>query len=286
MSTAVVATQDNFEAEVMMASMDLPVLVDFWAPWCGPCRTLMPTLERIVESYQGKLKLVKVNTDDEGTLAQMFGIRSLPTVILIKGGRPVDGFMGAQPEGAIRTFLQKHLIAEAAPEEVEATLADEAVVDQDLETRIVEAQTKLQESPDKEELKADLADLLAQAGEIDAAKKLLSQLQALAEGDAAKRVRARVHFAEILESAASAVDLQDRIARNSKDLQARHHLAARFMMAGQAASALDQWLTIVKTDRTFESDLGRKSMLEAFRVIDDAELVSEYRRKLSAAVLA
>ncbi len=272
----------EFETDVIAASAETPVLVDFWAPWCAPCRSLMPVLERVVDSFGGALKLAKVNTEEEQMLAQMFGIRSLPTVVLFKDGKPVDGFMGNQPEALIRQFLGKHVAPAADDALAEEELADP--IDQDMDGRIQGLQEKIAADPSKEEPKVELADLYAQMGDIDEAERLLAGLAALAEGEGAKRVKARIQFVQIAQSAASAVDLQDQIAKDGKNLRARRELAARFIAAKQYAAGMDQLLMILRTDRSFDNDAGRKLLLDAFHVCEDQDLVSDYRRKLSASL--
>jgi putative thioredoxin len=275
----VTANQHNFEAEVLEESYRRPVLVDFWAPWCGPCRMLMPLLDKIVREANGVLKLAKVNTDEEMALAGMFGIRSLPTVVLFKDGRPVDGFMGAQPEGAIKAMLAKHL---TAPAEAEADDLLDPAAEEDLDARIQAARELVRREPNKEEHQVALADLLAQAGEITEAEQILAKLSALAEGEGAKRVKARIHFSRVEADAPSERELQSRIAQDPHNLRARYLLGVKLLLAGQWRGALDQFLTILKTDRKFEDDLGRKALIDAFKLIDDEDLVGEYRRKMTS----
>ena len=274
-----VATQDNFEAEVMEASFDTPVLVDFWAPWCGPCKMLMPLLEKVVNEANGQVRLAKVNTDEEMAIAGSFGIRSLPTVVLFKDGRPVDGFMGAQPEGAIRALLAKHM----PPLDAEPVEDDEAAPDLDLEQALAEAQAKVQAEPDNEAAKAELADLLIQAGLLEDAQALLQGLSDAARGEeAAQRAQSRLGFAQIAADAGSEAELQARLHDDAGDLDARHKLGALYLAVGQDKAALDQFITILRSDRKFGNDLGRKSLVEAFRIVRDADLVGDYRRQMSS----
>lgn len=274
------ATQDNFEADVMEASFQTPVLVDFWAPWCGPCKQLMPMLDRIVGEAKGTLKLAKVNTDEQMALAGAFGIRSLPTVVLFKNGQPVDGFMGAQPEGAIRQFLARHLTA-AALEPEEPELVDEASAD--FNATIARLQAAIQAEPARHELKAELADTLLQAGLYDEGVALLDQLPGEAqEHEHARRARARLGFIQALDHAPAVAELQASVQADGSNLLARYQLGAALMLAGHFGPGMDQFLAILKADRKFEEDLGRRALLEAFRIIPDEDLVGEYRRKMAS----
>jgi putative thioredoxin len=274
------ATQENFETDVMEASFQTPVLVDFWAPWCGPCKQLMPMLDRIVTEANGGLRLAKVNTDEQMALAGAFGIRSLPTVVLFRNGQPVDGFMGAQPEGAIRQFLARHLTA-APPEPEEPEVVDQA--SEDFTAAIARLQAAIQAEPAKHELKAELADTLLQAGLYDEGVALLDQLPGAAqEHELARRARARLGFIQALEHAPAVAELQARIAADGGNLLARYQLGAALMLAGHFGPGMDQFLAILKADRQFEEDLGRRALLEAFRIVTDEDLVGDYRRKMAS----
>jgi putative thioredoxin len=274
------ATQDNFETDVLEASFTTPVLVDFWAPWCGPCKTLMPMLDRIVTEAKGSLKLAKVNTDEEMALAGSFGIRSLPTVVLFKDGRPVDGFMGAQPEGAIRALLAKHAGAAPAEPEPELELDPES---EDLGLVIDGLQTEIEANPEKHELKAELADALLRAGALDEGMAVLDSLPAeVQEHDVTRRARARVGFIQAIEHAPGDAELQTAIAQDAGNLLARYQLGALFLLAGQYAAGMDQFLTILRSDRKFNDDLGRRALIDAFRIVPDAELVGDYRRRMTS----
>jgi len=161
-------TIENFETEVIAASMAAPVLVDFWADWCGPCKSLGPVLEKLEEAYAGRFKLVKVNADNEQQLTQAFGIKSLPTCILMAGGKPVDGFMGAQPEGQVRQFLDKHLPSEdflqaqAAAEE-----ASQHLEAGDHDSARTALENALASNPGNDDARYDLIKLLLNAGELN-----------------------------------------------------------------------------------------------------------------------
>ena len=160
-------TVENFETEVIAASMNTPVLVDFWAPWCGPCKSLGPVLEKLEADYGGRFKLVKINSDDEQQLAGAFGIRSIPTCVLMKGGRPLDGFMGALPEGKVREFLDRHLPSEDEVQaEADTEEAEELMESGDADAALAKLQEALAINPANDDARFDYVKLLIAQGDL------------------------------------------------------------------------------------------------------------------------
>ena len=275
------ATEQNFESDVIRASLTTPVLVDFWAAWCGPCKTLTPILEKVVASYDRKIKLAKVDTDAQMQLAAAFGIRSLPTVVLVKGGQMVDGFMGALPESAVREFLQRHLgdVEEAVAEE---PVPEEAAAETP-EQAIARLQQEIALAPDKPELKLDLAVAYMRAGLADAAQTELESLPAnLFEDAKARRLRHQLDLSRAVKDAPDLATLRARVAADPADTSARDLLGVRLLIEGDAAAGLEQFLHILRTQRDWNDGQAKKRLIAAFATLDDEDLVGTYRRKMAS----
>ena len=274
------ATTAGFEADVLQKSLQVPVLVDFWAEWCGPCKTLGPILEKLASDYNGAFVLAKVDTEAEPQVAGAFQIRSIPTVFLVKGGQLVDGFQGALPEGQVREFLKHHGIEPAAPVE-DAT--EQVPAPADPHAEVVRLRKAVEADPGNDESRLDLALALLQTGAAREAEQLLDALPAnLSTDDRAVKARARLGFAALLKDAPPPDVLDAAIAANPDDLQARHLLGTHRLVAGDSEAALEQFLDMLRRNRDFADGLPRKALIDAFRVIDDAALVGQYRRKMSA----
>jgi putative thioredoxin len=275
------ATEENFQADVLDASFERPILVDLWATWCGPCKTLGPLLEKVVGEFNGAVRLAKIDCDKEQALAASFGVRSIPTVVLIREGQLVDAFTGALPESAIREFLARHVQPTEAQED-DTGEAPPAPIETPEQT-IARIQQELAAQPDKAELKLDLAVALMQVGNAAAAEGELDALPAnLANDDRARRLRGQLDFARSLEGAPAAAELRARIARDPSDHAARDLLGVRLLIDGETAAGLDQFLHVLQADRGWNDGQAKKRLIAAFNVVDDADLVASYRRKMSS----
>ena len=273
-------TLSTFERDVIDASMEVPVLVDFWAPWCGPCKTLGPILERLEREYGGRWKLVKVNADVNPELIASFNLKSIPYAVAFVDGNAVAQFMGAQPEAYVRAFLDKII---PNPGAIEHRCAREALVKG--QNGIAEDYLKnaIALDPANDGARLDMIGLLLDRGDLDGARAHLSLLSPKAEQQSTYgTVMARMEAAEVAASLPPAAILQRRIRVDEHDLQARLDLAELNIAKRDFEPALEQLYEIARRDRGFNADVGRRKMLDVFQMAADQEgLVSEYRSKLS-----
>jgi putative thioredoxin len=274
-------TLSSFERDVIEASRQVPVLVDFWAPWCGPCRTLGPVLEKLERESAGRWKLVKVNADENPELSARFGARSIPLVIAFMDGRPVSSFVGAQPESTIRAFLDK-LVPD--PSELELRQARAAMAAGQAALAQAHLGNAIALDPSNDAARLDLVGVLLDRGDVAAAReqwRLLSSRAPQASGHTV--TAARLEAAERVATLPAAEELARRIEANPGDLAARRDLAEVRIAHRNFALALEQLLEIVKRDRAFGDDAGRRKMLAVFDMAaGQPDLVSEFRRRLSA----
>ncbi|WP_297181905.1 thioredoxin [Thermomonas sp.] len=278
------ATADNFETEVIQKSLQTPVLVDFWATWCGPCKALGPILEKLAAEYNGAFLLAKVDVDQEQELAAAFQIRSIPTIAVIKDGQ-VLGVMPGAPEGQLREMLAQ-LGVQPAPAPADETAA-EVAAPLDPHAEVLRLRKAIEAEPNTAELKLDLALALLQIGATGEAEQLLDALPAnLATDERTVKARARLGFAALLRDAPPAEVLEAAIAIDPADLRARHLLGVRQLVSGDAEAGLAQFMEMLRRNRTYEDGLARRSLIDAFRVLDDDDLVTRYRRQMSALLLA
>jgi putative thioredoxin len=273
-------TEADFEVKVLERSLHVPVLLDCWAPWCGPCRSLGPVLEKVVQSLGGQVLLAKINTDEAPNLSAALRIRSIPLVVLFAGGRPVDQFVGALPEGQIRQFLQRHLKelpgGGASPVQ---QLREEAAAAESAE----EAEAILGEAlgiePGNAELQMDLAERLIARGELKGAQSLLDRVAAAERKDRHAALTKRIEIARNRPTGDAAA-LKARIAANARDHEARFGLAAILMYEQQYASAFEQLLEVVLRDKAEQRERARHQLVEWFAACPDADAVSQGRRYL------
>jgi len=310
-------TLKNFETDVIAASMTTPILIDFWAPWCGPCKSLGPILEQLEEAYAGRFTLVKINSDDEQQLAQAFGVRSIPTCILMINGKPVDGFMGAQSAGQVKTFLDKHLptegelVAEAETDEAQALLESG-----DTQAALEKLADALAIDPGNDDTRYDYIRLLIELGGLEEAEAALApklteipkklRFEALAQWLSAIQFIATSPYANWATG-----QFDEKIATNKRDFDTRFAKARLLMALGDWTAAMDELLEIIMRDKKWADEAPRKAFVAILELLTppkpkaaaqatgktaggievlgkaaaqedpQAALVSSYRRKLS-----
>ena len=292
-------TVANFEEEVIAASMTAPVLIDFWAPWCGPCKSLGPILEKVEIAYQGRFKLVKIDSDQEQQLGAAFGIRSIPTCILMVEGKPVDGFQGALPEGKVKEFLDKHLPAmEEMPEE---ELTPEEVTP---EAALAKLRADVANDPTNESARFELVKGLLLGGDTDAAKvafaPVIAQTTAVRRFDSLKRMMDATDFvAASAHNTKAIAEFDAKIALNKRDFDTRFDKARWHMAHQEWTAALDELLDILMRDKTWTEDKARKTYIAILDIMEapkpkvadgqippDDPVVATYRRRLSSVILS
>ena len=272
-------TEDNFNSEVLERSRSVPVLVDFWAEWCQPCKMLMPLLAELAEQYKGGFVLGKLNTEKQQGLAAAFGIRSIPTVKLFRNGEPVDEFMGALPESEIRAFLDRHVQRDSdrllarAEDLIRQEQAEEAL-------RLIEQ--AVTDDPENPRTHLALARVRAILGDIDGAEEALATLPAgRQEEPDVRALRARFLFDRVADAAPDTETLERRLEQDPANSEAIYQLAARKVMDGDQETALELLLRLVQTDRKYGDDAGRKAMLALFEIMGGGgELVNRYRSRM------
>jgi putative thioredoxin len=275
-------SEATFGTEVIERSKQVPVLVDFWAPWCGPCRNLKPVLEKLADQYQGRFHLAKINSDENQRLSAEYGVRSIPNVKAFVDGELVDEFLGAQPESTVREFIDRLLPSHAEGLRRQAMQAFEQGSAEDA-LRLLDQAVSTEAHNDA--VHADRGNVLLSLGRIEEAQAAIRQLGPLAADDPRiAAIAARVNFAQTGE-AQSPDELEARIGRNGADLEARLTLAKLHVAQQRYEPALEQLLEIIRLDRKWNGEAGRKTMLSVFDLLGaQNQLVAKYRRLLASAL--
>jgi putative thioredoxin len=279
----------TFVADVVEASMEVPVVVDFWAPWCEPCKTLGPMLEKVVNATQGKVKMVKVDIDQNQEIAQQMRIQSIPAVFAFKNGQPVDGFVGAQSESQIKSFVER-LAGPIGPTPVEQAMeqAAQALEAEDFDGAANMYSQVLSHVPDEAGAIAGMARCMLGLNDVDGAREILDAVDdTLAKHVEIEGARAALALAERSEESGDETELRARLAADENDHQARYDLATAHYAANRNEEAIDELLELVRRERSWNEEAARQMLLQVFEALGPThELSASGRRKLSAILFA
>jgi putative thioredoxin len=277
---------ETFAADVLDASRDVPVIVDFWAPWCGPCKQLGPAIEKVVNEAEGAVKLVKINIDENKEIAQQLRIQSIPTVYAFKNGQPVDGFMGAIPETQIRAFVQQLTGGAAGHDHAEEILAaaDEAFAAGDVGTAAQAYGHVLQDEPGHPKAVAGLARCYLKTGDVERARKTLGLVRPDGAGDEAiLAVDAELKLSEQAQNVGESAELLAKLELDPNDHQARYDLALALDAKGDRDGAIRELLDIVRRDRKWNEEGARKHLVTLFEAMGPTDpRTIDARRRLSS----
>lgn len=272
--------EENFTQEVLEASHQTPVLVDFWATWCEPCKSLMPILSKLADEYAGQFRLAKIEVEQEQNLATKFAIRSVPTVKMVINGETVDEFSGALPEEQIREFINKHLNSST---DSPLQQAINTYQQGETESALTQMQETLLAEPENPMVRIEFANMLMREKRFDDARDLLQSLNTDDKNNpAALALFSQLESIDAVMTAPDIEDLLDTIENQPANYLAREQLCAHYKLRGDYVAAMEQLLEIVRRDRSYNDDSGRKELLKIFEMLGhDHELVSQYRRKLA-----
>jgi putative thioredoxin len=271
-------TRENAQRVLIEESLTRPVLIDFWAEWCSPCKMLLPILDKLVREYDGQVLLAKVNCDEQQAIAGQFGVRSLPTVLLMKDGQPVDGFVGAQPEPAVRAMLEKHL-----PKPWDALLAKaRALVEQgDFDAALDPARRAYEDSKQRSDAAKLYASVLIELKRTDEAQVVLDSIPMVDQDAEYDQLLSELTLKQQAADTPEIRALLDAREKAPDDLDIAYQLAVQFSQAGRSREALELLMDIVRTEREFKDGEARKTLLDIIRALGKGNpLAAEYQRKL------